>query len=137
MPIINAITNSENLGNNLFITLGILKNLFINIPNETGKKTTRNTDFINPIIFISISTSARFEIRRGVAIIDNKVDKNVLTTERATFPLHKYVITFDAVPPGHEPTIINPKAISGDNLNKYVNKNAVKGITRNCKITEI
>ena len=71
------------------------------------------------------------EINNGVNIIDSKVEVSVLITDKATFPLHKYVITLDAVPPGQHPKIIIPSAISLFSPKILVNKKAVIGITTN------
>ena len=51
-------------------------------------------------------------IIRGVNKTEEIVEIIVQVIDNATFPLHKYVITFDAVPPGQEPRIINPRPIS-------------------------
>ena len=56
---------------------------------------------------------------------------NVHKRDRETLPLHKQVITFDAVPPGHEPKIINPRLISNGNLKIRDIINARKGMTVN------
>ena len=67
-------------------------------PKKTGKKTIKNEDFINEITFISIFLLDNKKISIGVKKTETIVEKKVQTIDRATFPLHKYVIKFEAVP---------------------------------------
>ncbi len=41
-------------------------------------------------------------------------------------------MTFDAVPPGHAPTMITPMASSSSRRNAFASPNASSGITMNC-----
>ena len=50
------------------------------------------------------------------------------------FALQIYAITLEAVPPGHEPKIIKPSAISFGKSKMTTKRNAKKGIIENCKI---
>src|SRR5699024_9184835 len=45
------------------------------------------------------------------------------------------VMTFEAVPPGQQPTRMTPSAISGGNASSFANANAKSGIMENCKTT--
>src|SRR5699024_9925206 len=65
----------------------------------------------------------------------NKVETVVIATDKATFPLAKNVMTFEAVPPGQQPTRMTPSAISGGNASNFANANAKSGIIENCKTT--
>src|SRR5687768_9207889 len=55
-----------------------------------------------------------------------------MVTDNATSPLARYVMTLDAVPPGHEPTRINPAAIAGGSSKSFAIAVAINGIMRNC-----
>src|SRR5699024_7005097 len=64
----------------------------------------------------------------GVKNGDDKVETVVIATDKATFPLAKNVMTFEAVPPGQQPTRMTPSAISGGNASSFANANAKSGI---------
>ena len=130
MPIIKAIKNSEILGKNFKNFCMGTKILKIK-PKKTGKKTIKNEDFINEITFISIFLLDNKKISIGVKKTDTIVEKKVHTIDRATFPLHKYVIKFEAVPPGQQPNIITPRESSGGILKVFTNISAATGITVN------
>ena len=61
------------------------------------------------------------KISIGVKKTETIVEKKVHTIDRATFPLHKYVIKFEAVPPGQQPNIITPRESSGGILKIFTN----------------
>ena len=130
MPMIKAIKNSEILGKSLTIFCMEIKTLKIK-PKKTGKKTIENEDFINPITFISTFLLDKRKISIGVKRTETIVEKKVHTIERATFPLHKYVIKFEAVPPGQQPNIITPRESSGGILKVFTNTSAATGIIVN------
>ena len=130
IPIIKAIKNSEILGNSFIIFCIGIKTLK-NKPKKTGKKTIKNEDFINAITFISIFLLDNKKIRIGVKKTETIVETKVQTIDSATFPLHKYVIKFEAVPPGQQPNIIIPRESSEGILNDFTNMTAVSGITVN------
>ena len=71
------------------------------------------------------------KISIGVKKTETIVEKKVHTIDRATFPLHKYVIKFEAVPPGQQPNIIIPRERSEAILKIFTNTSAVTGITVN------
>ncbi|MCY1447156.1 hypothetical protein D9M71_637610 [compost metagenome] len=48
----------------------------------------------------------------GVAIGANNVEKDVIVMDKGTFPLAKYTMTFEAVPPGTDPRRTSPAANS-------------------------
>jgi len=102
-----------------------------NNPRKTGKKTIRKDDFINATTFISTFLLDNKKISIGVKKTETIVEKKVQTIDNATFPLHKYVIKFEAVPPGQQPKIIIPRESSGDILKIFTNTKAVKGIIVN------
>ena len=130
IPIIKAIKNSEILGKSLTIFCMEIKTLKIK-PKKTGKKTIENEDFINPTTFISTFLLDKRKISIGVKRTETIVEKKVQTIDKARFPLHKYVIKFEAVPPGQQPNIIMPRARSEGILKDFTNKSAVVGITEN------
>ena len=130
IPIIKAIKNSEILGKSLLNLCMGIKNLKIK-PKKTGKKTIKNEDFINEITFISIFLLDNKKISIGVKKTETIVEKKVQTIESATFPLHKYVIKFEAVPPGQQPNIIIPRERSEGILKIFTKTNAVTGIIVN------
>ena len=130
IPIIKAIKNSEILGKKLVIFWMGIKTLKNN-PRKTGKKTIRKDDFINSTTFISTFLLDNKKISIGVKKTETIVEKKVQTIDNATFPLHKYVIKFEAVPPGQQPKIIIPRESSGDILKIFTNTKAVKGIIVN------
>tara|TARA_B100000035_G_C20673566_1_gene410714 strand:- start:30 stop:359 length:330 start_codon:yes stop_codon:yes gene_type:complete len=102
-----------------------------NKPKRTGKKTIKNEDFINPITLISTFLLDSKKISIGVKKTERIVEKKVQMIDNATFPLHKYVIRFEAVPPGQQPNIIIPRASSEGILKAFTNKSAAVGITEN------
>lgn len=59
-----------------------------------------------------ICSPARKKIRNGVNNTARAVEANVQKIDRDKFALQIYAITFEAVPPGHEPNIIKPRVIS-------------------------
>ena len=61
------------------------------------------------------------KISIGVKKTETIVEKKVQTIDRATFPLHKYVIKFEAVPPGQQPNIITPRESSEGILKVFTN----------------
>ena len=67
----------------------------------------------------------------GVSRGASNVDTAVIPTDNAKSPFARYVITFDAVPPGQQPTNITPTAISWGKLKIFVSKNANNGIMVN------
>jgi hypothetical protein len=76
-------------------------------------------------------------VNHGVRNIANSVDAIVRLTERATFAFAKKTTTFEAVPPGHDATKINPTAISLGKLIDHAKKAPQAGMIRNCETTPI
>ena len=130
IPIIKAIKNSEILGKN-FMTFSMGIKILKNRPKKTGKKTIKKDDLINAITSMFIFLLDKKKISIGVKNTETIVEKKVQTIDSATFPLHKYVIKLEAVPPGQQPKIIIPRASSGGILNVFTNTNAVTGIIVN------
>ena len=62
-----------------------------------------------------------------------KVEKIVRETDNNTLPPARYVITFDAVPPGQDPKIIKPRINSSFSPKAVDRKKAKNGIIENCK----
>ena len=56
---------------------------------------------------------AKRYMRAGVTKGARSVVQEVIVTESATSPRARKVITFEAVPPGQQPTSITPTAMSG------------------------
>ena len=102
-----------------------------NRPKKTGKKTIKKDDLINAITSMFIFLLDNKKISIGVKKTETIVEKKVQTIDSATFPLHKYVIKFEAVPPGQQPNIIIPRERSGGILKILTKTNAVIGIIVN------
>src|SRR5699024_12766155 len=68
---------------------------------------------------------------KGVQIGASIVEKEVIAIESGRFPLARYTITFEAVPPGTDPNKTKPAANSLGKLSKYAIPSAVSGITTN------
>ena len=130
MPIIKAIKNSEILGKN-FVTFFMGIKILKNRPKKTGKKTIKKDDLINAITSMFIFLLDNKKISIGVKNTETIVEKNVQTIDSATFPLHKYVIKLEAVPPGQQPKIITPRARSLGILKVFTRTKAVTGIIVN------
>src|SRR5690606_2876247 len=67
----------------------------------------------------------------------SKVVTDVMATDKAKSPRAKKVMTFDAVPPGQQPTKITPTATSGGSASTVANTQASAGIIMNCPKTPI
>ena len=119
----NAIAEKENKEYGKLVGKNITE-LKIKLGNPTE-------DFINEITLISIFLLDNKKISIGVKKTDTIVEKKVQTIESATFPLHKYVIKFEAVPPGQQPNIITPRESSGGISKVFTNKSAATGIIVN------
>tara|TARA_B100000029_G_scaffold207725_1_gene205514 strand:- start:63 stop:392 length:330 start_codon:yes stop_codon:yes gene_type:complete len=102
-----------------------------NRPKKTGKKTIKKDDLINAITSMFIFLLDNKKISIGVKNTETIVEKKVQIIDSATFPLHKYVIKLEAVPPGQQPKIIIPRASSEGILNVFTNTKAVAGIIVN------
>lgn len=63
-------------------------------------------------------------VNSGANIVETKV--NVMDSAKLAFA--KYVTTFDAVPPGHDPTIMSPMNNSGGKFSALPIQNAIIGI---------
>ncbi|GAB3792129.1 hypothetical protein GCM10028868_07150 [Virgibacillus kimchii] len=63
------------------------------------------------------------------------VDDAVILTDKGVSPLERKVMTFDAVPPGQQPTRITPTATSGGNCKPTANAKAMSGMMTNCAPT--
>ena len=135
IPMINAIEISENKGKNFNKVFSLfLIEILISTPNKTGRKTIKNVDLIKLSISISIFSSANKKIKAGVKKTAKPVDTKVQKIDNDKFALQIYAITFEAVPPGHEPKIIKPRAISFGKSKMKTKRNAKKGIIENCKM---
>src|SRR5699024_1999195 len=75
------------------------------------------------------------QINAEINTVHNKVETVFIATDKATLPLAKNVMTFEAVPPGQQPTRMTPSAISGGNASNFANANAKCGIMENYKTT--
>ena len=113
------------------MTLSIGIKILKNRPKKTGKKTIKKDDLINAITSMFIFLLDNKKISIGVKNTETIVEKKVQTIDSATFPLHKYVIKLEAVPPGQQPKIIIPRASSEGILNVFTNTKAVTGIIVN------
>ena len=69
----------------------------------------------------------------GVTNGDTMVEQAVMVTDKATLPRAKKVITFEATPPGQEPTNTTPAATSGGKRNRIANPAPKIGMIENCK----
>ena len=97
-----------------------------------GRMTTQRMLSSMPTTSTSTVSPASSHTSRGVRIGASKVDVAVIPTDSAKSPLDRYVMTFEAVPPGQHPTRITPMASAGSSLNIRVNASASSGITVNC-----
>jgi hypothetical protein len=70
--------------------------------------------------------------KNGVNSGASKVEVAVIPTERARSPFARKVMTFEAVPPGQQPTNITPIANSLGKANAWVSTHASNGMTVNC-----
>ena len=61
----------------------------------------------------SMYDPASHRVSSGVRTGAMSVDSVVTDTDSATSPFARYVTTFEAVPPGAQPTRMTPTAISG------------------------
>src|SRR5699024_10095698 len=98
------------------------------IPSTIGMRTIRT---IEKNILLAETGSyilANYRVKVGVRTGAKIVETAVIVTDKAVFPFAKYVMTFDAVPPGAHPTKITPTATSGDSLNRCANPKAIKGM---------
>tara|TARA_B100000035_G_scaffold43418_1_gene32436 strand:- start:2180 stop:2803 length:624 start_codon:yes stop_codon:yes gene_type:complete len=121
--ITNAIVSSEIIGNkNFILSTNLKKYILTNNPKIKGINIILDVEYIRLIRSIFILLSARNKIRYGVNKIDRIVEVRVHIKESGTLPLIKYVITFEAVPPGHDPKIINPRLISLDRFKTFTIK---------------
>ena len=121
--ITNAIVSSEIIGNkNFILSTNLKKYILTNNPKIKGINIILDVEYIRRIRSIFILLSARNKIRYGVNKIDKIVEVSVHIRDSGTLPLHKYVITFEAVPPGHDPKIINPRLISLDRFKTFAIK---------------
>src|SRR5699024_593367 len=80
---------------------------------------------------------AKSNISAGVKIGAKIVDTAVTATDNAVFPLAKKVMTFDAVPPGQQPTKMTPTATSAGKSKPTARPKASKGIIVYCETTPI
>jgi len=65
------------------------------------------------------------------------VETAVRLTEKATLPFDKYVMTFDAVPPGHAPSSTMPAASMGSKPKSIEIIKPSRGIKMNCAAVPI
>ena len=114
--------------------------LFTHIPRINGTPSNRDTNFI--ISKGEIATSSKIiEVGsykvpqnckfKGVITIASSVAIAVKLTDNAEFPLAKWVIKLDTLPPGHAATINIPKAILGIGFVIYMSKKVMAGKTIN------
>src|SRR5699024_2247535 len=107
-----AITETSGIAGTIFSVVLRRINLTIK-PRTTGINTTLKT--VKNITNSETSSHSRPNkyIIDGLNNGANKVETVVIATDKATFPLAKNVMTFEAVPPGQQPTRMTPSAISG------------------------
>ena len=89
-------------------------------------------DFIIATREMSTHAPANTQVRNGVTSGAKSVVVIVMATDSATSPFARYVITFDAVPPGQVPTSTTPMAISGGSAKSLTSAQAISGINVNC-----
>src|SRR5690625_7829826 len=82
-------------------------------PPITGSSTVWTMETIIEPADTSMYDPASHSVSTGVRSGASSVDTVVTETERATSPFARYVTTFDAVPPGAQPTRITPIARAG------------------------
>src|SRR5699024_5480465 len=93
----------------------VVNNTRIIIPKIIGTRTICTIDINISPADTGSHLLANNNVKAGVTIGANTVETAVIVTDRAVFPLAKNVITFDAVPPGQQPTKITPTATSAGN----------------------
>jgi len=79
---------------------------------------------------LDIIDEAKIKINIGIRNIASIVEDTVITILRATLPIERYVHKFDVVPPGVQPTRINPSAISFGKANSFTILKAIIGIKK-------
>ena len=77
-------------------------------PATTGRMTTWTVLISNPTTGTSTRLDASNAVKLGVMIAAPSVDTAVMVTESGTSARARKLITFDAVPPGHEAMRISP-----------------------------
>src|SRR5699024_1757283 len=122
-----AITETSGIAGTIFSVVLRRINLTIK-PRTTGISTTLKTVKNISNAETSRHSRANKKIIAGVNNGATKVEAVVIATDKATFPLAKNVMTFEAVPPGQQPTRVTPSAISGGNASNFANANAKSGI---------
>src|SRR5699024_11192609 len=80
---------------------------------------------------------AKSKISAGVKMGAKIVDTAVTATDRAVFPLAKKVMTFDAVPPGQQPTNMTHTPTSAGKCNATARPKASKCIIVYCDTAPI
>lgn len=84
-----------------------------------------------PTVSICVIVPANAHIRNGVRRGATMVETAVIPTDRARSPFERYVITFEAVPPGQHPTRITPIARSSGREKTFTRIQAIVGIMVN------
>ncbi len=111
-----AITETSGMMSTLFFACSFKKNWTIK-PRMIGRITIFKIDINMVEAETSNHSRASTKMIAGVKIGASKVETDVTATESAVFPFARNVMTFEAVPPGHDPTRITPIAISAGKLN--------------------
>ena len=106
-------------------------------PIKTGNKTTFVALNNRPFKSTFISSPDMLVIKIGVKTTPIRVEIKVIVTEKATFKLDRYAITFDAVPPGQHETKINPTAKKSGNCKILEIAHPKKGMIENWVNTPI
>lgn len=130
-PQINATKRTERLGvtdDTRLLVAGYL--VLRNNPKTTGKSTTCSVDSTKSADFTATILPAYLVTSRGVINTAAIVDAVVIKIDSAKSAFAMSVTKFDAVPPGAQPTKINPDAISGGKLKNFALNTADKGIIR-------
>src|SRR5699024_7799714 len=109
--IIMAMTDSKGTTLTLFSTQEGISRLTINL-STIGIISTWTIDINMERASSGIHSPANHNKSNGVITGARIVEKDVIVIERGRFPLAKYTMTFEAVPPGTEPSNTSPAANS-------------------------
>ncbi len=106
-------------------------------PSSTGNSTICTMDHAIEPASTGMYSPASHSASTGVSRGASRVETVVIATERATSPLARYDTTFDAVPPGQQPTRMTPAASAGGSCSAAAISQPRNGMMAYCATTPI